>query len=69
MLHGYSVLASPIAYFLSRELLSHFAYRIEITWDLFAMTAVSLAGVMTLTVGFQVFKSANENPVNALKND
>ncbi len=63
------VLASPIAYFLSRELLSHFAYRIEITWDLFAMTAVSLAGVMTLTVGFQVFKSANENPVNALKND
>ncbi|MEM7185548.1 MAG: FtsX-like permease family protein, partial [Bacteroidota bacterium] len=63
------LVAFPIAYLLASNWLDGFGYAIELKWWFFG-----LAGVVTLligasTIGFQCFKAATANPVNALKSE
>jgi len=63
------LLASPIAYWLGNKWLEGFAYRISIGPLLFISTAALALLIAFLTVAQQAFKAANENPVNALRNE
>ena len=65
-----SILISlPIAYILSSDWLSSFAYRIKLRfWYFFAAGFVALL-IAILTVGSQAIRAANRNPVKALKED
>jgi putative ABC transport system permease protein len=62
-----AIIAIPLAWTAANEWLSDFAYRIEISWLVFAF-AGSVAVVIALgTVCFQAITSANENPVKSLR--
>jgi putative ABC transport system permease protein len=47
--------------------LQKFAYRIEIRWWVFALTGAIVLVVALLTVGFQSYRAASKNPVEALR--
>ena len=62
-------LAAPLAYFLMRQWLQSFAYRIEINgWMFVGCLLLSLLLVL-LTVGYQSVRAARTNPVESLRNE
>jgi len=63
------VMAIPIAWYAMHGWLSGFAYKIEISWWLFAGAGVLVIGVALLTVSFQSVKAAIMNPVDSLKDE
>jgi putative ABC transport system permease protein len=63
------VIGSPVAYYLMNKWLSDFAYRIEISWWVFAAAAILAISVALLTVGYQAIKAALMNPVESLKTE
>jgi putative ABC transport system permease protein len=62
-------IAAPVAYWLSEKWLQDFAYRITITWWMFAVSGVITVLIALLTVVFVAIKAALGNPVMALKNE
>ncbi|WP_343671961.1 ABC transporter permease [Chitinophaga sp.] len=61
------VIASPFAYFLMRQWLTHFEYRIEINWGIFAGAGILACLIALLTVSLQSIKAAMINPVKSLQ--
>ncbi|MGD9161476.1 MAG: ABC transporter permease [Desulfobacteraceae bacterium] len=64
---GGAVIASLIAYYAMDEWLAGFAYRTNIEIWVFFVSAVIAAGVALGTVALQSFKTAQANPVEALR--
>jgi len=66
---GGAVIASLIAYYAMDEWLTGFAYRININVNLwvFLVSAVVAAAVAFITVASQSFKTAQSNPIHALR--
>ncbi|MFZ0456514.1 MAG: ABC transporter permease, partial [Ignavibacteriaceae bacterium] len=60
-------IAWPVAYFFMNKWLQNFAYRIEITWWMFAVAGGIALLVALVTISFQAIKAAAANPVNSLK--
>lgn len=63
------LVASPLAYYFAYEWLQQYEYRIEISWWIFACTAVLAIVITLLTVSYQAVKAALINPINSLKSD
>ena len=61
------VIASPIAYYLIHQWLRSFAYRVNISWSLFALAAIAAILIALLTIGYQWVKAALANPVESLR--
>ncbi|MCZ4696022.1 hypothetical protein DWB61_14990 [Ancylomarina euxinus] len=61
------LIACPIAYYIARDWLRNFAYRIELSWWIFAISGVLALIIAILTVSWQTWKAATQNPVEALK--
>ncbi|WP_273568241.1 ABC transporter permease [Maribacter halichondriae] len=59
----------PIAYLLTNNWLSGFAYKISLNFWYFAGTGLIALLVAMLTVGSQAIRAANRNPVNALRDE
>lgn len=64
---GGAVIASLIAYYTMDEWLTGFAYRTDIEPWVFPMSAVLAALVAFITIALQSFKTAQSNPVDALR--
>ena len=62
-------IAAPVAYWLSEKWLQDFAYRITISWWMFAVSGVITVLIALLTVMFVAIKAALGNPVVALRNE
>ncbi len=63
------VLAVPIGWYLMQQWLQDYAFRIDITWDVF-IVAGSLAGsIALLTISYQSVKAALMKPANVLKSE
>jgi len=63
------LIALPIAYILTSNWLSGFAYRIDLkTWYFLGAGSIALMVAM-LTVGSQAIKAANTNPVDGLRDE
>jgi putative ABC transport system permease protein len=62
-------LAVVPAYFLLEYWLSQFAYRVEITFLIFAASSLGALFIAWLTVGFQAFKAALTKPVESLRSE
>ncbi len=62
-----SVIASLIAYYIIDEWLTNFAYHIGINPIVFVLSVAIAIAVAFGTVALQSFKTANENPVKALR--
>ena len=70
MLVGISLLiAIPTAYYFMHGWLQDYKYRAELSWWIFALTAVAAIGLTVLTVSYQSIKAALANPVKSLKTE
>jgi putative ABC transport system permease protein len=64
-----SVVAVPVAYFLSSQWLEGFVYRVDLSVMIFG-GAVALIAIITLvTVGYESLKASLSNPVKALRHE
>lgn len=61
------VIASPIAWYTMQNWLKGFAYQTEISWWIFALAGLSTFFIALLTVSWQTYKAATQNPVKALR--
>lgn len=64
-----AVIGCPIAYYFMSKFLEGYAFHTELSWWLFALTALSVLAISLATIIFQVIKAAIANPVNALRNE
>ena len=63
------VLASPIAWYAMHRWLQDFAYRVDISWWIFALAGGLAVCIALLTVSFQSVKAALVNPVKSLRSE
>ena len=61
------VIACPAAWYIMNSWLQKFAYKVELSWWIFALSGLSAMGIALLTVSWQSWKAAAKNPVEALK--
>ena len=61
------VIACPIAYYAMHKWLENFAYKTNLSWWIFALAGVLALGIALLTVSWQSWKAATQNPVVALR--
>lgn len=62
-------MASPLAYMAAGKWLQNFPYRIQLSWRLFAPTAVLVMLLALFTISFQSIKAAIANPVKSLRTE
>ena len=70
LLVGISMLiAFPLAWYWMNNMLQDYAYRIEISWWMFALTGLIAVVLVLLTIGWQAIKAATANPVKSIKTE
>jgi len=62
-----NVIAWPVAYTLMDKMLSNYAYRTSMSVWIFLLAGVLAYSIALITVGYQAFKAARTDPVNALR--
>ncbi|MGQ8337418.1 ABC transporter permease [Sunxiuqinia sp. A32] len=62
-----SIIAAPIAWYAMNKWLENFAYKTSLSWWIFALAGVMALGIALLTVSFQSWKAATQNPVESLR--
>lgn len=63
------VIAAPFAYYGVHRWLENFSDRTPIYWWVFVLALAIVSGITMLTVTFQNWKAATENPVNSVKSE
>jgi len=64
-----ALIAFPITLYSMSKWLEDFAYRIQVSWWMFALSALLTLGITLCTVGFQALRAALVNPVNSLRTE
>jgi putative ABC transport system permease protein len=63
------VLACPIAYYLMNAWLENFAYKTTLSWWVFALAGILTLLIALITVSWQTYKAATQNPVKSLRDE
>lgn len=63
------LIASPLAWWIMSRWLQDFAYRTNITWTVFAITALAALLVAVITISFQAIKAGVANPAKSLRTE
>lgn len=63
------VLGAPIAGYVVHRWLENFAYKTPMYWWVYLIAFAIIAVITILTVTFQNWRAANENPVHSIKNE
>lgn len=63
------VVAAPVSAWLMSEWLSGFAYKIELSWWIFAGAGIAALLIALFTISFQAVQSARANPVDSLRSE
>jgi ABC-type antimicrobial peptide transport system permease subunit len=63
------VIATPIALWAINKWLADFAYRINISWKVFATAGILALLIALITISFQAIKAAVANPVKSLRSE
>jgi len=64
-----TVIATPLAYWSMNKWLQDFAYRIDISWWMFASAGILVMLIALATISFQAIKAAIANPVKSLRTE
>ena len=64
-----TIIGIPMVFFGVNLWLEEFAYRIEISWELFAIPAVALIVIVFISISFQTIKTALLNPATTLRSE
>jgi putative ABC transport system permease protein len=62
-------IALPISFFIAKDWLNDFAYRIDLEWWYFVGAGMTAMLIAWLTVGFQTVKAARINPIDHLRSE
>lgn len=62
-----TIISLPIAYFSIQNWLEAYAYRIPLGWILFVVPIILVLVIATITMSFQIIKTAATNPARTLK--
>jgi len=63
------VIAAPVAWYSMHTWLKDFAYRIDISWWVFALAALLAVFIALGTISFQAIRAAMANPVKSLRTE
>jgi len=63
------LIVTPIAWWVMNKWLQAFAYRVEISWWIFALAGCVAVIIAMITVSFQAIKAAVANPVKSLRTE
>ncbi len=63
------VIATPIAWWSMDKWLQVFAFRVEVSWWMFAIAGIIAITIAIITVSFQAIKAAVANPVKSLRTE
>ena len=63
------IIAAPLAWFLMYKWLQDFAYKINISWTVFALAGGMAIVIAFITISFQAVKAALTNPVKSLRSE
>ena len=63
------IIATPIAWWAMNKWLQEFAYRVTISWWMFALAGFTAIAIALITVSFQAVKAAIANPVKSLRTE
>jgi putative ABC transport system permease protein len=63
------LIATPVGYYFMHKWLLNYQYRTEISWWIFAASAIGAFVITILTVSFQAIKAAVANPVKSLRTE
>lgn len=63
------LIASPIAWWAMHRWLQNFAYRVNISWLVFAITTLAALLIALFTISFQAIRAAIANPVKSLRTE
>jgi putative ABC transport system permease protein len=64
-----AIFSFPLAWWTMNKWLEDFAYRINISWWVFAIAAIVAASIALITVGLQAVRAALANPVKNLRTE
>ncbi len=57
----------PVSWFIMSSWLKRFAYKVELSWWIFALAAISAILIAMMTISWQSWRTATRNPVEALR--
>ncbi|MGZ4049713.1 MAG: ABC transporter permease [Bacteroidia bacterium] len=63
------LIAFPVAWWMMKDWLNGYAYRVNISWTVFALAGVLALLIALITVSFQAIKAAIANPVKSLRSE
>jgi putative ABC transport system permease protein len=63
------IIAMPVGWWVMHKWLQSYAYRIDLSWWLFAAAGIIAILIALMTVSFQAIKAAVANPVKSLKSE
>ena len=63
------IIATPVGWWMMDRWLQDFAYRVDLSWWVFALAGLLAVGIAILTVSFQSIKAALMNPVKSLRSE
>jgi putative ABC transport system permease protein len=63
------VIAAPLSWYMMQKWLEDYAYKISITWDVFALSGLITLLIALLTVSYQSIRAALANPVTRLRSE
>ncbi|MCM4170804.1 ABC transporter permease [Arenibacter sp. TNZ] len=63
------VIACPIAYYAMNKWLENFAYKTSLNWWVFALAGIFTLLIALLTVSWQSYSAAKQNPVDSLRDE
>jgi len=63
------LIAFPLGFYLMNEWLQDFAYRIEVSWQVFVIAALITIIIAFLTIGFKSIQAATANPIKSLRTE
>ena len=63
------LIAAPLAWFSMNHWLQDFAYRIALSWWIFALAGITAIFIAFLTVCYQAVRAARANPVKSLRTE
>jgi len=61
------VIATPLSWYAMNRWLGNFAYKTGLSWWIFAIAGVLALGIAVLTVSYQSWRAATQNPVESLR--
>jgi putative ABC transport system permease protein len=63
------VVAAPLGWYLMQLWLQDYVYKIDITWDVFALSGIIAVAIALLTVSYQSIRAALTNPASNLRSE